>query len=346
MALLFMDGFDHYVTANMGMKWTSVTANSGTLPAITTNLGRRSGGAALFAGGYAQNMKKVLPASVSTLITGFAFQASIAPAANVGVCWWIDGSTTQLTLVVTTDLRLAVYRGASGGTLLGQTSANAIATGAYAYIEFKATFHGSAGTAEVRVNGTVVLTLAGVNTIMSGNASANALALGSDITPPGAPSWYFDDLYVLDTTGSANNTYLGDARIDALLPNADGTYTAFTPSSGSTHYTLVNESAPDTTSYVASATVGAKDTYQMQDLGTTNTIAAVQVSNAAVKDNTAARSISNLVRSGSTDYTGASTALTTTYAYYSTVLETDPATSAAWTQTGVNGMQAGSTVSA
>jgi hypothetical protein len=285
---------------------------------------------------------KTLAASAATFIAGFALNVSTAPGAVIGVAWFQDAGTTQLTLAVTTDLRLAVYRGTSAGTLLGQTSANAIAAGTYAYVEFKPTFDGSAGAAEVRVNGVAVLTLAGVNTIQSANASANQLALGVDRTPTGTYNVFWDDLYLLDTTGSANNNFLGDARIDALYPSADGNYSQFSTSSGSTHYTLVNEATPDTTSYVQSATVNQKDCYAMQDLTITNTVAAVQVNNAALKDNSGSRSLSNLVRSGTTDSTSTAQALTTSLAYYTNILETDPATGVAWVQAGINGMQAGS----
>ena len=42
-----------------------------------------------------------------------------------------------------------------------------------------------------------------------------------------------DDLYICDGTGSApHNTFLGDCRVDTLLPTADGTAQQWTPSTG------------------------------------------------------------------------------------------------------------------
>ncbi len=47
-----------------------------------------------------------------------------------------------------------------------------------------------------------------------------------------------------------------------LLPVSDGTYTQFTPSTGSTHYTLVDESSCNgTTDYNSTTTVGNRDSY-------------------------------------------------------------------------------------
>ena len=48
----------------------------------------------------------------------------------------------------------------------------------------------------------------------------------------------------------------------ALLPNADGTYKQWTPSSGTVHYTRVSESACDgNTTYNATSIVGNRDSY-------------------------------------------------------------------------------------
>jgi hypothetical protein len=52
------------------------------------------------------------------------------------------------------------------------------------------------------------------------------------------------------------------ATINNLLPSSDGAYTQWTPSTGSTHYTLVDESSCNgTTDYVRTTTIGKRDSY-------------------------------------------------------------------------------------
>jgi len=64
-----------------------------------------------------------------------------------------------------------------------------------------------------------------------------------------ASALFFYYLAVADTT-------------NALLPVSDGAYTAWTPSTGSTHYTLVDESACNgTTDYNSTNTIGNRDSY-------------------------------------------------------------------------------------
>lgn len=54
----------------------------------------------------------------------------------------------------------------------------------------------------------------------------------------------------------------------SLVPTGVGTYSAWTPSTGTTHYTLVDESACNgTTDYVSTGTVGARDSYAVSLAG-------------------------------------------------------------------------------
>jgi hypothetical protein len=71
------------------------------------------------------------------------------------------------------------------------------------------------------------------------------------------------------------------------------------------------------------------------------TIHAVQVVAAAKKDDATTRTYRTNVKSSSTTANGATKALATSYQIFSDVFETDPATSAAWTESGVNAMQVG-----
>jgi hypothetical protein len=156
----------------------------------------------------------------------------------------------------------------------------------------------------------------------------------------------YDDVYVLDSAGSVNNTFLGDQHVETIYPNADGNYGQWTPSSGTSHNALVNEHSgtyPDgDTSYVSDATVGHRDSYALGDLSVlSGTIAAVQSAMYARKDDAATRQIAAFIRRSSTDYDGATATLATTYAFYTEIREQDPSTSAAWDIAGVNAAELG-----
>jgi hypothetical protein len=155
-------------------------------------------------------------------------------------------------------------------------------------------------------------------------------------------STYIDDLYILTTSGSANTTFWGDVHIEARFPTSDATYSQWTPSTGTDHYALVDETTPNTTDYVSSLTPGQKDTYGFQDLTATDgTVMAVQEMIYAQKSDAGARSIAGLSRVSSTDYDGETKALTSSYTYYTHVMERNPNTGIAWTISEVNASEFG-----
>jgi hypothetical protein len=152
-----------------------------------------------------------------------------------------------------------------------------------------------------------------------------------------------DDLYVLDTTGTVNNDFLGDVRVQTLYPSADGTNTGFTPSTGTTHYTLVDEAAPNTTDLVSAANAGLKDSYGFQDLmGTTANVYGVQATSYAAKDNTGTVGVKNITRISGTQYTGPTAwYLSTTWTANRELWERNPATSGLWAPADVNAAEFG-----
>jgi hypothetical protein len=224
--LLFADSFDHYATADVLKKWNS---SNGSFVGIGATAGRRGGGAILLpsAGSGATYVVKVLPSSYNTLIVGVAFKLSALSSLNSGngcqIFSFYDNGTVQCTLNVAQDGTLRVVRGA---TLLG-TSAAVITVGTFYYIEFKVTFSTTVGTYDVHVNGSSVLSGSGVNTANAATTTAGQFYLGTTGSFLGAPVPTYDDLYICDTSGSTNNNFLGDVRIDCLRPNADGTHSDF-----------------------------------------------------------------------------------------------------------------------
>ena len=347
MSLLFIDGFDHYATADIGKKWNASAGGGNTT--ISSSNGRRGGGAlsAPYNGGGVQ---KTIAAGAS-FVMGFACTTGSLPSSSpMALALLRDAGTAQCALLLNLDGTLSVVR-STGTALTNGTSGGALSINTYYYIEWKVTIADSisAGSCKVRVNGVDWITVAtGQDMKNTANASANQIYLGPWNVGSGPTVVYFDDFYLCDQSGSVNNDFLGDVRIDTLYPTSDGNYSQFTPSTGSSHYVLVDETAPNTTDYNEGIAVGDRDSYGMGNLGAlaSQTVHGVQVNAAILKDDAGAKSAGTFVRSSSTNGDGAGVALGTSQVYVSQVFETDPNGSIAWTETTVNAMEAGVKVTA
>jgi len=217
--LILMDGFDHYATADILKKWNSGGA------AIAPSSGRSGGGALSCTNA---NVTKTLIAGASWVM-GCRVQVSAVSALSRGLFSLFDAATLQCDLRINPDLTLSVTR--NGTALTGGTSTNSLSTGSYYYVEWKVTIADSIGanSCKVRVNGVDWITVAtGQDTKNTANASANQLTLGPINAISG--TWLIDDFYLCDSSGTTNNDFLGDIRVDTLYPNADGTYSQWTPS--------------------------------------------------------------------------------------------------------------------
>lgn len=335
MSLIFMDGFDHYATADITKKWTSQSGSGLSIGSA----GRRLSGQ-LRLTNNACHITKTFAANASWVI-GFAFSTIALPTGALTLALLLDAGTQQCELRLNADGTLSVTR--AGTSVAGGTSASAISAGAYYYIEWKVTIADSIGanSCKVRISGVDVLTLpAGTDLKNTANSYATQVRIGNATTTSNTSD--YDDLYICDQNGSTNNDFLGDCRVDTQFPNADGATTNFVTSSGTTHYTLVDEAAPNTTDYVDSATVGDRDLYEFANLTalSASTVYGVQVSTAALKDDAGSRSIAVTARSASTNVDGATQALSTSQLIHSSIFETDSA-SAAWTQSSVDAAQFG-----
>lgn len=341
MALLFLDGFDHYATADIAKKWTSSVGAS-----IDLSNGRRSGGALLGSIGNVALVSKTLAAASASFVMGCAIKLG-AVATNCDLFRLHDAGTFQCGVRIAADGTLFVHR--NGTTLTGGTSVVGLSVGTWAFVEFKVTIADSiaAGSCKVRINGVDVITVTtGQDTKNTANASANQVSIGGT-NGSGAANTLVDDFYVCDLSGVSNNDFLGDCRIDTLYPNGDGSNSAFTTSTGATHYTLMDEATPNTSDYVESSVVSNKDTYAFQNLSAiTGNIYGVQVCSAALKDDAGARSIANTVKSSATNADGATQTLSTSQVYYVDVFATDPNTAAAWTEANINSAEFGVKVAA
>lgn len=358
MALLFMDSFDHYANADLGEKWSTIT-DSGSIGESTTRIvaaiGRRaSQGLRLQTTGGAGNSETgsvsvTLTPGDATCIVGLALNQATAfsgyevgttegNASNVIVSVR-QGATTQVWFRLNADGTISALRAT---TVLGTTTA-VLVVNTYSYLEFKVTINDTTGVVQIRNNGVLVLDLSAQDTA-NGAAGWNNIRLGTVGQASGTVQRYYDDLYVLDGTGSAPlNTVLGDVRVDARYPTAEGASSAWTPLSGTDNALMVDETAPDDdTTYVSTSTTGATDTHVTQDAPVAGAaIYGVQHCLNMKKADAGPCTVAPVVRYSTTDYTGSDLSPSTSYAYGLVVQETNPGTGVQWTDTDFNASEFG-----
>ena len=215
--------------------------------------------------------------------------------------------------------------------------------GVFYYMELQVTIDDSPnGQAEARVNGVTWVSVVNGDTKNTANASANVLQLHG-AGGGTARTANYDDLYLCDDAGSYNKDFLGDVRVEVIMPEGAGATTDWTPLVGA-NWEDVDEIPPDDdTTYVATATATDVDTYEFGDVTpTTGTVLAVTTYMFARKDDAGARVINSVVRPVATDYaSGASHSVGDSYAYYSDLYEENEEVAGVWTIATVNASEFG-----
>lgn len=351
MALLFMDGFDAGDYLVKG--WNPVIVNG----AITAAPGRVSGGAILTdcsannSNGSECRIERPFTAASQPTI-GFALKIDTYGTLGNGAFYvnlaGDSGSTTHLTLTNNPTTRyIELRRGAYNGAVLA-TYNYVLPVGTWAYFEIQTTIADAGGICQVRMNGnaTPVISFTGDTKNGGTNTTIDTLRLGSVNIDTGAAQSgvgaVYDDLYILNSTGTTNTTFLGDVRAVTLRPDGAGTDTQLTPTGSATNWQNVDETTYSTADYNASATVGQRDTYTLSNLPAgMGTIYAVQSNLIAAKSDMTTANARIPLRIGAGLYYGGTTALSTSYLTYSDVHQVNPDTTVSWTMADLNNLEAG-----
>lgn len=343
MALLWIEGFDSYGATNSvaptNLPYTYPSAVGDTSFRIAN--GRLSGGKSLNMGSGTQITTPLL-GNIQTIVIGFAFRW-IGSFANIRIVSLRedDDTTEGLNLRITTGGVLEIYR---GNSLLGSTSPTQVITAnVWHYVELRVTVHGSTGAYEVRVDGSNVLSDSSVNTRGgSTNNYCNRVRLHSSGVGVNLGAT-FDDMYILDTTGSANNNFLGNRKVRTIFPNDVGDSTQFTPDTGANHARM-SEVGPDgDTSYVESSTSGHKDLYEYGGDVAFDQVNGLMIKTIARVTDVTSYDLINVTKSDTTeDDSDPHTVSSTTYRAFTDVLEEDPDTPGMpWEDGGINAAQFG-----
>lgn len=342
--LLWIEGHDSYGTTpgNVVDGFSEVYPDNANLATIAVQAGR-----------LAQNSTEVRSSSgnsyyttpnlgnMATVIVGTAFKPAFALTTNI-ICELRedDNGTQGMNVLLNSTGTLSVRR----GTTVLATTAAIMSVDVWHYIEFKVTVHDTTGAYELKVNGVSQLSATSVDTKAGAtNNYANRVRFyGVSGVLAGRGHWY-DDQYIADATGSINNDFLGDRRVQTIFPNVDGDQTDFSLSTGTDSFALVDDNPlDDDSTYVESSTSGHRDLYQFENLVAAQTVNGVQQHAIARKTDVTNFDIQLVVKSATTVSEGSNqTVGSTTYGDFQRVVEQNPDTSSAWTLTTINAAQFG-----
>lgn len=352
--LLWIEGFEDCGTD------TNVNLNSGTTgngflarryatvyndpgyPGVTLTLapGRVSGYSVVSDGAgsnYPYLVTRQFATTADTMIVGLGFKRTADTNAwGVGfpVLQFRSGAAGSVILCMNDASEFRVSNGA--GATLGTTSGAGMSSDVWLYVELKVKCHASQGTVTLKINGVTKLELTGLDTHVGAATFHDTVRFGTLYRT------YLDDIYICDNAGALNADFLGDQRVLGVLPSSDGDTLEWTPSTGETHSTLVDESLDnDDTDYVTGV-AGQLDRYVYGGLFGNGLIAGIQVNTSCRETDTNAHALITHVTSGSTVYEDAGQAVgTQAYTQRCRVIESDPETSALWTVAGISAAQIG-----
>lgn len=337
MVLRFIDGFDHYTNAaSYALKYNAY------LTTLAPGVGRRSGSNAARLGNYGSDFLLKTLDDQTTWVVGFAYKRDVTANDEKAILLLKDNTgATQIGLYLHgLDGLLRLWRG-DQSTLLA-TSSTALSTGTWYFLELKTVISDSSGTLELRINGVTAATFTGDTKQSSTLSTARSIRLGGGVYAS-TDYGYIDDLYICDGTGTSNNDFLGDCRVDTLYPNGTGNTAQFTPTGSANNWENVKDVNPDSdATNNASATVGQIDSFAFGDLvNQSGNIFGAQTNFVARKDDAGTRTMRPVVRVNGTNYEGADIALGTSYLDYTQIIEQNPATASAWTTDALNGAEFG-----
>jgi hypothetical protein len=334
MSLLFLDGFDHYTTAQATRKYSfsnwSIASNG------------RNGAGSGFLNATNQTGRIAVPAG-TTFIVGGAVKPS--PGGELRAFSLYESTTSHITITRLINGRVSADR---GGSFPGTGSANHIAATSgpvmppdtFSWIEAKINIHDTTGSVVVKVNGVTVINETNVDTRNAGS-SGNV----DEIRIAGAGTW--DCLYVCDTvTDPPRDDFMGDFIVDTLFPDGAGNSSQFTPSVGSNWQNVDETDADDDTTFNDSSAVNNIDLYTFGNVSTITggaTPLGVQVTATVEAEPDGSKNFQHKARVAATNYTGASgsTALTNDYTMHREIWGENPNIVDEWTDTTINGAEFG-----
>ena len=285
MALLFLDGMEGYGSStdlfrngSGPCRWSTtvgaptITINSTTFRTTQVTGANSRALQSYWPGSGGQHGIYMNIPSSTELIVGFGFYYTNATGTATILSFWDTSSVSQgvclgINLGTGTLTVSTVQNSGTPNTTLA-TSSTGLSPNAWNYIELRIKLGTTNGEAQIYLNGVQTLNVNNINTA-NGITSYSKLAFGifHGSYTFAVVSFYFDDLYICDTTGATNNTFLGPISVYSLVPTGAGSSTQMSVTGAATNWQAVAEAgAADTGTYVSSATTGNKDYYTFETL--------------------------------------------------------------------------------
>lgn len=350
MALIFADGFDLYSSrADLELHGWDAEGTVGTQTDLSLTEGRFGGGALKVISTNSQGFVYTFPTGAkpvagTTLIIQFSYKSTDIT----------DGSAETLVRVRNSggsDFFHLTQLGTTGALSLTHGTGTVALTGVlpcdgnWHYIKIKCLFGtlGTNGTFEIYIDEVLTDTLTGIDTHLGGNPIDNIRFAGLG----GIGQAWWDDIIIMDTSGSRMNDYIDPVKIETFAANADGGVVDWTASAGSDVSCVddVPNAHNGDTDYIESSTAAQESRFGMANLADTPTlIHAVQV-RLNVKQQTAGDTYRGLMNSGGTEQVGATLTPPAAYTWDRNLIQdVDPATSASWTKSGIDALEVGAEV--
>lgn len=342
MALIFADSFCHETTAAGGLprKWTTQSLMASAQVGPTTAMFDTTWSPCLqTAGNSGGYFLKTLPSNYATLTVGTYFRTGVVT--NAGIILALgDAGTLQVEVRYTATGAITVTRNA---TVLA-TSTNVLAVNTPYHIEFKATINNTTGAYEVRVNGTStnwIPAATGANTRNTANNYANEVRIYSRSSNDAASTNHrFAHFYVLDTSGSVANSFIGPVILPPRYPSAAGNHTDWTGNYASNFYNAGEVLGDSDGTFNQTSTTTNKDSFVMQATPS-GTVYGVQASVLVRQDAGSGHTVRMFLRISGTNYYGSAQTVTATHQYLTECWTLNPATSAQWVTADLASIEAG-----
>jgi len=238
----FMDAGEGYNTSGGGYYWSSFAASQGVLNSKSYVSYSNFNG-----------VTQVVPSGKYVVAGGkMDFNSQIAgnPFMNLA-----NGATENIQLEFAGSSLINIFR---NGSLIGTSDVPftdapfKVANNIWVPIEVRANIDSSTGYVHIYLNGCLYYSLTGVNTNSSGGVVDRA-RWENNYSSSGTAS---TDHYII----TSNNEYdiptpIGAPIIHTLFASSDGSYSGWTPNTGTTRYTVIDETALNTSTDWISSTV-------------------------------------------------------------------------------------------
>jgi len=310
----------------------------------TTGYALHIGSPAAF--GNSQHVDFWLPSNqyAYTLVIGLRFRQRNSGSGNfpfITIMPEVDISENHLELQFVNYTYFRLLRNA---TQIAISATGLMTADDWYYVEFKFKIHQSTGLYDIKLDDTSVLSASGLDTQNNVNNEVNVIRVhGIVCDDPTNHPFIIDDMYILNDQGVRLNDFLGkNTNVRIFYPDADGSDIDFTPSIGTDHYALVDETDPSASDYNQGVNNTDRDLYGLESISS-GIFHAIMPEAIVQPSADGIRNMRHVTISGATTSNGATVPVVDNedLTVVRRIQEDDPNTGNQWTTTDLNNAEFG-----